>query len=239
MSSNAIGRAGGTEASPRPRVGVEAGLSIVVPVYNEAAGLGALHGRIVEVARRLRASTGCWSRSSMWTTAAATPRWRSRARCRPTPSIVQVVSLSRNFGKEAALLGGPRSRPPRRRAVHGRRRSASADPGRDARRRIGSMTATTWSTPPRPTARTSRWLRRFGVKAFYLPDQLGRAAEDSGGCRRLPPALAARRRGAAAAARAQPVLQGVSRAGSAFARSGSTTSRPNARMAAAPGTSIR
>src|SRR5450631_893282 len=58
MSSNAIGLAGGSEASSRPRAGAEAGLSIVVPVYNEAAGLVALHGRIVEVARRLRAAHG-------------------------------------------------------------------------------------------------------------------------------------------------------------------------------------
>src|SRR5205823_12943374 len=42
-----------------------------------------------------------------------------------------------------------------------------------------------------------------------LDDQLGRAAENPGGCRRLPPALAARRGGAAAAAGAQPVLQGA------------------------------
>jgi len=58
MSSNAIGLAGGTEALPRPRAGAEAGLSVVVPLYNEAAGLVALHGRIVEVARRLHEARG-------------------------------------------------------------------------------------------------------------------------------------------------------------------------------------
>ena len=42
----------------------------------------------------------------MSTTAAATTRSRSRAACRPTALDVQVVSLSRNFGKEAALLAG-------------------------------------------------------------------------------------------------------------------------------------
>ena len=31
-----------------------AGLSIVVPLYNEAAGLSALHARITEVAQRLK-----------------------------------------------------------------------------------------------------------------------------------------------------------------------------------------
>ncbi len=34
------------------------GLSIVVPVYNEAAGLAALHQRLVDLARSLRARYG-------------------------------------------------------------------------------------------------------------------------------------------------------------------------------------
>ena len=42
----------------------------------------------------------------MWTTAAATPRSRSRMRLPADVLDVQVVSLSRNFGKEAALLAG-------------------------------------------------------------------------------------------------------------------------------------
>src|SRR5260370_22895671 len=58
MSSNAIGLAGGTEASPRPRAGAQPGLSIVVPVYNEAAGLAALHGRISEEGPPLRGARG-------------------------------------------------------------------------------------------------------------------------------------------------------------------------------------
>ena len=42
----------------------------------------------------------------MSTTAAATTRWRSPARLPADVLDVQVVSLSRNFGKEAALLAG-------------------------------------------------------------------------------------------------------------------------------------
>ena len=42
----------------------------------------------------------------MSTTAAPTPRWRSRARSAADALDVQVVSLSRNFGKEAALMAG-------------------------------------------------------------------------------------------------------------------------------------
>jgi polyisoprenyl-phosphate glycosyltransferase len=106
MSSKAIGFAGLTEASPRPRAEVEAGLSIVVPVYNEAAGLAGLHGRIVEVAQRLRKARALLvevvyvddgSRDATLTVARALPA---------TAVDLQVVSLSRNFGKEAALAAG-------------------------------------------------------------------------------------------------------------------------------------
>jgi polyisoprenyl-phosphate glycosyltransferase len=106
MSSNAIGRAGVMEGSPRPRAGAEAGLSIVVPLYNEAAGLIALHDRIVAVARRLREARRIMieivyvddgSRDSTLAVARALPA---------TTVDLQVVSLSRNFGKEAALAAG-------------------------------------------------------------------------------------------------------------------------------------
>ena len=42
----------------------------------------------------------------MSTTAARMTRLRSRAGCPPDALDVQVVSLSRNFGKEAALMAG-------------------------------------------------------------------------------------------------------------------------------------
>src|SRR5262249_60350995 len=44
-------------------------------------------------------------------------------------------------------------------------------------------------------------------EAVLYADELGRAAKNSRGCRRLPPAVAARGGGAQAIARAQPVLQ--------------------------------
>jgi polyisoprenyl-phosphate glycosyltransferase len=106
MSSNAIGLAGGTEASPRPRAGAEAGLSIVVPVYNEAAGLAALHGRIVEVARRLRAAHGLMV-EVVYVDDGSRDATLAVARALPAAAVdIQVVSLSRNFGKEAALAAG-------------------------------------------------------------------------------------------------------------------------------------
>jgi glycosyltransferase involved in cell wall biosynthesis len=106
MSSNAIGRAGGSEVSPRPRAGVEAGLSIVVPVYNEAAGLDALHGRIVEVAQRLRATYGLMV-EVVYVDDGSRDATLAAARALPATAVdLQVVSLSRNFGKEAALAAG-------------------------------------------------------------------------------------------------------------------------------------
>ena len=62
------------------------GLSIVVPVYNEAAGLAALHERLIGLAKTLKARYGLAAKWSMSTTAAPMPRWRSRAGSKPTRS---------------------------------------------------------------------------------------------------------------------------------------------------------
>jgi cellulose synthase/poly-beta-1,6-N-acetylglucosamine synthase-like glycosyltransferase len=90
----------------RPRGRAEAGLSIVVPVYNEAGNLPGLHARIVEVAtalhnkRRLVTEVIYIDDGSRDDTLAV-------ARTLPADALdVQVISLSRNFGKEAALLAG-------------------------------------------------------------------------------------------------------------------------------------
>src|SRR5437899_3062355 len=89
-----------------PVGGAGAGLSIVVPVYNEAAGLVQLHGRIIAVAAALRDERGLaceivyvddGSRDASLEVAQGLPA---------SAADVQVVSLSRNFGKEAALLAG-------------------------------------------------------------------------------------------------------------------------------------
>jgi glycosyltransferase involved in cell wall biosynthesis len=83
-----------------------AGLSIIVPIYNEGAGLPRLHTHLAEVARRLRdsRSLACevvyvddGSRDDTLPIAHELP---------PSGLDVQVVALSRNFGKEAALLAG-------------------------------------------------------------------------------------------------------------------------------------
>ena len=82
------------------------GLSIVVPLYNEAASLERLHARLVEIAQQLKAkrALACelvyvddGSRDGTLAIARGLP---------PTGLDIQVLSLSRNFGKEAALLAG-------------------------------------------------------------------------------------------------------------------------------------
>src|SRR6201995_370330 len=82
------------------------GLSIVVPVYNEAAGLAALHGRLGALARTLKARyrLGC---EVVYVDDGSSDTTIVVARgLKPDGIDVQVVSLSRNFGKEAALMAG-------------------------------------------------------------------------------------------------------------------------------------
>jgi glycosyltransferase involved in cell wall biosynthesis len=106
MSSNTTSLAASAQAPLRPRAGAELGLSIIVPVYNEAAGLGALHGRLTEVARRL-AETRRLAVEVVYVDDGSRDATLSVARALPAAAVdLQVVSLSRNFGKEAALAAG-------------------------------------------------------------------------------------------------------------------------------------
>jgi glycosyltransferase involved in cell wall biosynthesis len=82
------------------------GLSIVVPVYNEAAGLTALHARLAELAKTLRQRYGLGC-EAVYVDDGSTDATLSIARGLGADALdVQVVSLSRNFGKEAALMAG-------------------------------------------------------------------------------------------------------------------------------------
>jgi polyisoprenyl-phosphate glycosyltransferase len=82
------------------------GLSIVVPVHNEAAGLPALHGRIAEAVARLNAARALHV-EVVYVDDGSSDATAAVARDLPVDGLdVQVVSLSRNFGKEAALLAG-------------------------------------------------------------------------------------------------------------------------------------
>jgi glycosyltransferase involved in cell wall biosynthesis len=105
MAASTMTLAGGTEGT-RARGRSEAGMSIVVPVFNEAGNLPALHGRIAEVANHLR-STRRLTCEVIYVDDGSSDATLSVAHGLPADVLdVQVVSLSRNFGKEAALLAG-------------------------------------------------------------------------------------------------------------------------------------
>src|ERR1700730_741723 len=86
--------------------GAAAGLSIVVPAYNEAASLKRVHARLTEVAQKL-AATRSLACEVIYVDDGSADDTLAIARGLAADTLdVQVVSLSRNFGKEAALLAG-------------------------------------------------------------------------------------------------------------------------------------
>jgi glycosyltransferase involved in cell wall biosynthesis len=96
-----------TKSGARTRISSSASaLSIVVPLLNEAAGLSDLHERIAEVARYLQAKRGL-SIEVIYVDDGSNDGTSEVAKSLPAmPLDIQVVTLSRNFGKEAALLAG-------------------------------------------------------------------------------------------------------------------------------------
>src|ERR687895_1004355 len=82
------------------------GLSIVVPLYNEAAGLALLHERLIGLAKTLKARYGLIC-EVVYVDDGSADNTLAIARSLAADALdVQVVSLSRNFGKEAALMAG-------------------------------------------------------------------------------------------------------------------------------------
>jgi polyisoprenyl-phosphate glycosyltransferase len=82
------------------------GLSIVVPLYNEGASLARMHARLVDVARALGGKRGLVCEVVYIDDGSGDDTF-AIAQALPAAALdVQVVSLSRNFGKEAALLAG-------------------------------------------------------------------------------------------------------------------------------------
>jgi glycosyltransferase involved in cell wall biosynthesis len=82
------------------------GLSVVVPLYNEAAGLASLHQRLCDLAKTLadRYRLAC---EVVYVDDGSSDSTLAIARgLKPDCIDVQIVSLSRNFGKEAALMAG-------------------------------------------------------------------------------------------------------------------------------------
>src|SRR5579864_7381984 len=99
----------GTDVSSLSTTAADAaaqGMSIVVPAYNEAAGLASLHRRLCELAKTLRHRyrLPC---EVVYVDDGSTDATPAIARSlNPDGLDVQVISLSRNFGKEAALMAG-------------------------------------------------------------------------------------------------------------------------------------
>jgi glycosyltransferase involved in cell wall biosynthesis len=218
MAGEATTRAGSSGTATRGRA--EAGLSIVVPLFNEADNLPALHGRIIEVGRTLKAARGL-ATEVVYVDDGSRDATLAVARELPADGVdIQVVSLSRNFGKEAGLLAGldharlgavlfmdgDGQHPP---ALVERLVSYWLDDGYDV---VYTAKAHRENEP---------WLRRLGVKTFY---QLINWGAPPPRCGNSPSATASSR---------------GSRAGSAFDKSASTTSRRSASTAAPPGTCLR
>jgi glycosyltransferase involved in cell wall biosynthesis len=82
------------------------GLSIVVPLYNEAAGLAFLHERLGELAKNLRQRYGLACEVVYVDDGSADATLAIARGLAAVALDIQVVSLSRNFGKEAALMAG-------------------------------------------------------------------------------------------------------------------------------------
>src|SRR5512135_3696254 len=99
----------GTDVSNLSTTAVNAaaqGLSIVVPLYNEAAGLASLHQRLCAIAQTLqeRYRLSC---EVIYVDDGSFDATLAIARGLVADSLdIQLVSLSRNFGKEAALMAG-------------------------------------------------------------------------------------------------------------------------------------
>src|SRR5690349_22235684 len=82
------------------------GLSVIVPLYNEGAGLAALHERLTQFAARLRAERKL-STEIVYVDDGSKDDTLEVARRLPQGGVdFQIVSFSRNFGKEAALRAG-------------------------------------------------------------------------------------------------------------------------------------
>ena len=168
--------------SARPRVRADAGLSIVVPLFNEADGLVAFHGQIVEIARRLKAARGLATEVVYVDDGSRDATFAVAQTLAAEALDIQFLSLSRNFGKEAALLAG---------LDHARLGAVlfmdgdGQHPPSLTEQLVGYWLDRGYDVVY--TAKAHRegepWLRRVGVKAFYSLINWGARQKIPGGCR--------------------------------------------------------
>jgi glycosyltransferase involved in cell wall biosynthesis len=88
------------------RAAASKGLSIVVPCYNEGAGLVQLHERITALAASLKQAYGLGTEVVYVDDGSRDDTLAVAQSLKATTLDVNVISLSRNFGKEAALMAG-------------------------------------------------------------------------------------------------------------------------------------
>src|SRR6266404_2157496 len=175
------------------RPAAEAGLSIVVPLFNEGPGLAGFHARLAEIARGLRQQRGL-ATEVVYVDDGSRDDSLAVAQALSAEALdIQVISLSRNFGKEAALLAGldharlgavlfmdgDGQHPP---ALVEKLVGYWLDDGYDV---VYTAKAHRASEP---------WLRRLGVKTFYALINWGarqKIPEDAGDFRLLSPRAAA------------------------------------------------
>jgi glycosyltransferase involved in cell wall biosynthesis len=192
MTPNATIQTGaGTPARQRGRA--EAGLSIVVPLFNEADNLTALHSRIVDVVRALKAQRGL-ATEVVYVDDGSRDATLAAARELAADSLdLQVISLSRNFGKEAALLAG---------LDHARLGAVlfmdgdGQHPPALVEKLVGHWLDDGYDVVYTAKAHRERepWLRRLGVKTFYSLINWGarqKIPKDAGDFRLLSPRAAA------------------------------------------------
>jgi polyisoprenyl-phosphate glycosyltransferase len=168
-------------------------LSVVVPLFNEAKSLPGLHERIAEVARYLQTKRGL-SVEVVYVDDGSSDDTADIAKLLPAlPLDIQVITLSRNFGKEAALLAGlDHARPGAVLFMDG--------DGQHPPDLIDTLVAR-WLDDGYDvvyTAKANRenesWLRRMGVRSFYALLNWGarhKIPEDAGDFRLLSARAAA------------------------------------------------
>ncbi|HXZ46959.1 MAG TPA: glycosyltransferase family 2 protein [Pseudolabrys sp.] len=181
-----------TKIGSRVRASSTPILSIVVPLFNEAEGLQALHERIAEAARYLKNRRGL-DIEVVYVDDGSTDGSSDVARSFPAlPVDIQVVTLSRNFGKEAALLAGLDH------ATRGAVLFMDGD-GQHPPDLIDTLVAR-WLDDGYDVVYTAKahrenepWLRRAGVHWFYALLNWGsrhKIPEDAGDFRLLSPRAA-------------------------------------------------
>ena len=187
MAADTIGAADGS--LPRATVGAQPGLSIVVPLHNEASNLSALHHRLIDCARALARARNL-ATEVVYVDDGSSDATLAAARTLAAEGLdVQVIALSRNFGKEAALLAG---------LDHARLGAVlfmdgdGQHPPALVEKLVGHWLDDGYDVVYTAKAHRERepWLRRFGVTVFYTLINWGarqRIPEDAGDFRLLSP----------------------------------------------------